>query len=138
MQPQMQQPIQQRMENQYQTMQPIYKQPNALQGKTVDSIEVVKASEIPLDGSISYFPIADGTAIVTKQLQMDGTSKTIIYKPIESEDNPKPIKYITETEFNETIQKFDVSALKDEIKQLKKQIKDITRNLKDKEESEDE
>ena len=51
-----------------------------IQGKTIDNIEVVKAIDIPLDGSISYFPLADGSAIVSKQLQQDGTSKIIIYK----------------------------------------------------------
>ena len=29
----------------------------SLQGKTVDSVDVVKAMDIPLDGSVSYFPI---------------------------------------------------------------------------------
>ena len=35
-----------------------YPQPNVgLQGKLVDSIEVVKAIDIPLDGSTSYFAL---------------------------------------------------------------------------------
>lgn len=42
---------------------------NNLQGKSIDNLEVVKAMDIPLDGSISYFPLVDGSAIVTKQLQ---------------------------------------------------------------------
>ena len=46
-----------------------------LNGKSVDSLDVVKAMDIPLDGSISYFPLTDGSAIVSKQLQNDGTSK---------------------------------------------------------------
>lgn len=33
-----------------------------------------------MDGSVSYFPVADGSAIVSKQLQTDGTSKIQIYK----------------------------------------------------------
>lgn len=53
---------------QFSQPQPQYTQPNTqqfmpqtpvqtvgLQGKSVDSIEVVKATDIPLDGSISYF-----------------------------------------------------------------------------------
>ena len=32
-----------------------------LQGKSVESIDVVKALDILLDGSISYFPNADNT-----------------------------------------------------------------------------
>lgn len=51
----------------------------SLQGKAVDSIDVVKATDVPLDGSIIYFPQTDGSAIYTKQLQKDGTSKISIY-----------------------------------------------------------
>ena len=75
-----------------------YPQPAlGLQGKSVESLDVVKATEIPLDGSISYFPLTDGTAIITKQLQADGTSKTVIYKP--DLEPIKPVeqpKYVTE------------------------------------------
>lgn len=61
-----------------------YKQPSitGLQGKVVDSLDVVKATDIPYDGSVSYFPLTDNSAIITKQLQQDGTSKVVIYKPI--------------------------------------------------------
>ena len=84
-----------------------------IQGKTIDNIEVVKAIDIPLDGSISYFPLADGSAIVSKQLQQDGTSKIIIYKP--AEEN-KPIKYVTEGDLN-TIRQ-EISSLKEKIKSI--------------------
>lgn len=89
-----------------------------LNGKSVDSIDVVKAMDIPLDGSISYFPLADGTAIVTKQLQMDGTSKTVIYKPMEEN---KTSKYVS-IEDMETLRK-DYEDLKNELKTLEKKIK---------------
>ena len=32
-------------------------------GKMVDSVEVVKATDIPMDGNMYYFPKADGTII---------------------------------------------------------------------------
>ena len=48
-----------------------------LQGKTVESLEVAKVMEIPLDGSTSFFPLADGSAIITKQLQADGSGYVI-------------------------------------------------------------
>ena len=62
---------------------------NILYGKQVDSLEVVKAIDIPLDGSISYFPLANGSAIVTKQLQQDGTSKITIYEPKTQKEDTK-------------------------------------------------
>lgn len=103
-----------------------------LQGKSVDSIDVVKAADIPLDGSISYFPLTDGSAIVTKQLQADGTSKTVIYKPIEEGKNEIP-KYVTSDELKESIENIDLSDiddLKDEIKDLKQEIKDLKKMKK--------
>ena len=57
-----------------------------LNGKQVESIDIVKNLEIPLDGSISYFPLVNGTAIATKQLMQDGTSKITIYEPKKEKD----------------------------------------------------
>ena len=112
----------------YQQYQPSYPQnPQTyqqaslgLQGKLVDSIEVVRAIDIPLDGSTSFFPLADGSAIVTKQLQKDGTSKTIIYKPsITSEDALQSNLNSSETNY-----------IKEELKSIKSQIQAIVNSLK--------
>lgn len=97
--------------------------PMGLQGKLIDSIDVAKAMDINLDGSISYFPLTDGSAIITKQLQTDGTSKTIIYKP--SDDNIKETKYVTPNELEKALKRIDLSDIKDEIDTLKKQIKKL-------------
>lgn len=109
-----------------QPIQPINTQP-VLLGKSVDSIDVVKAMDIPLDGRISYFPLMDGSAIVTKQLQNDGTSKTIVYKPVEEDKKDSP-KYVTTDELKKAISDIDFSEiddLKDELKTIKKQLKEI-------------
>ena len=125
---QTQMPRMQTQEPQYQQFtQPQYKQVSGLQGKSVDSVDVVKAMDIPLDGSISYFPITDGSAIITKQLQPDGTSKTIIYKPIQEEMKDE-VKYITEEQLNTAIKKIDLSDiedLKEELSEIKREIKQI-------------
>lgn len=96
---------------------------NGLSGKLVDSIDVVKAIDIPLDGTISYFPLTDNSAIVTKQLQTDGTSKTIVYKPVDNKITD--VKYVTQEDIDKAIKKIDLSDIKDDIKTLKKQIKDL-------------
>ena len=112
-------------------MQNAYQKPLGLQGKTVDNIEVVKATDIPLDGSVSYFPLVDGSAIITKQLQADGTSRMVVYKPIETKQ-PKQVEvqetYITEKELDEKLSKLDNKELKEEIEKMKKQIKDLMSN----------
>lgn len=126
------QPQYQPQTNDYmQNIQPNYQKTITLQGKSVDSIEVVKATDIPLDGSVSYFPIVDGSAIVTKQLQADGTSRMIVYKPVETQQ-PKQVEkkeiYITEKELDEKLIKLDNKELKEEIEKMKKQIKDLMSN----------
>lgn len=101
--------------------------PNNLLGKSVDNIDVVKAMDIPLDGSISYFPLTDGSAIVSKQLQNDGTSKIVVYKPI-NEEEKETIQFATLDDIQEAISEIDLSDiqdLKDDIKEIKKQLKEI-------------
>ena len=126
----------------YQQYQPSYPQnpqtyPQAslgLQGKLVDSIEVVKAIDIPLDGSTSYFALADGSAIATKQLQTDGTSKIVIYKPVTPEQvKAETPKFVTADEVEEMLKQEpkEVKELKEEIKNLKRQIRDLTDDIKD-------
>ncbi len=128
------------MPSQPMTTQPSYitpitppiSQPNLL-GKVVDSIDVVKAMDIPLDGSISYFPLTDGTAIVSKQLQTDGTSKTVIYKPIKEDTNDNN-KFVTFEDMQKELAKIDLSDLddlKDELKEIKKQLKTIKKPKED-------
>ena len=101
-----------------------------LQGKSVDSIDVVKAMDIPLDGSVSYFPLTNGTAIITKQLQQDGTSKTIIYKPIQEEQEKKEevkIDYLTKDDLSVFAE--NNNSLKNEIGNIRNQIEGISGNI---------
>ena len=107
---------------------------NILYGKQVDSLEVVKAIDIPLDGSISYFPLTNGSAIVTKQLQQDGTSKITIYEPKTQKDD---MKFATIEDIDKRLEKLDFSEiddLKDDLEDLKKELKDIKNKLKSKKE----
>ena len=118
--------------------QQLYKSQNTavLQGKVVDSLDVVKATDIPYDGSVSYFPLTDNSAIVTKQLQQDGTSKLVVYKPITENEEVKP-KYLTEDDFKEQIKDVnskDIKSIKEEIKTLKRKIEDIADDIRYKKE----
>ena len=55
-------------------------------GKMVDSIDVVKATDIPMDGNTYYFPKADGTEVYCKQWLQNGTTRILTFKPV-FEDN---------------------------------------------------
>lgn len=105
-----------------------------LNGKQVESIDIVKNLEIPLDGSISYFPLVNGSAITTKQLMQDGTSKITIYEPkVEKEQ----VKYATIDDIDKKLEKLgfsEIDDLKEELGDLKKELKDIKNKLKTKKE----
>lgn len=105
-----------------------------LNGKQVDSIDTVKSMDIPLDGSISYFPLANGSAIVTKQLQQDGTSKITIYEPKTQKED---MKFATIEDIDKRLEKLgfsEIDDLKDDLEDLKKELKDIKNKLKTKKE----
>ena len=67
------------------TQTPVSNQMSAL-GKMVDSIDVVKATDIPMDGNTYYFPKADGTEVYCKQWLQNGTTRILTFKPF-FEDN---------------------------------------------------
>ena len=92
--------------------QPITPSIGGLMGKVVDSADIVKVTDIPLDGSTSYFPLVDGSAILTKKLQVDGTSKIVVYKPVVEEPKETP-KYVTYADLDD----------------IKKHIKDLEGKL---------
>ena len=73
---QMQQPIQQSTIPQYN-----------LNGKIVDGIEMVKATDIPL-GGYGVFPKADLSEVYIKSWNNLGQSNVITYKPIIQQDAP--------------------------------------------------
>ena len=68
------------------TQTPVSNQMSAL-GKMVDSIDVVKATDIPMDGNAYYFPKADGTEVYCKQWLQNGTTRILTFMPV-FEDNP--------------------------------------------------
>ena len=63
-------PYMQRMENLQQFQQALNPAPQNQYmsiGKVVESMDIVKVTDIPMDGNTYYFPKADGTEIYSKQ-----------------------------------------------------------------------
>lgn len=106
----------QRYQNNVQTQQ------LGLNGKQVENYEVAKNMDIVLDGSISYFPLLDNSKIITKQLQTDGTIKTLIYS-LDKETKAKENNYISLSEVKKMINDLEIDDLKEEIDLLKKKLK---------------
>lgn len=55
-------------------------------GKIVESIDIVKVTDIPMDGNMYYFPKADGTEIYSKQFMPNGQTRILTFKPLLDSD----------------------------------------------------
>lgn len=112
---------------QMQMQQPMTSQQFPVLGKMVDSLDVVKATDIPMDGNMYYFPKADGTEIFAKQWLPNGTTQILTFKPFfnNNADNMSGVLGKNEIEIPESLttafmQRFDEIAVK--IDDLEKQI----------------
>ena len=111
---------------QTQAQQPIARMPvqPILKGRPVTSIDEVRATSVDFDGSISYFPDLANGRIYTKQINMDGTSKILMYEPVEI---PQPVMqgqndYITREEFNTAIQSIQAHFAEAQSKPIEKPV----------------
>ena len=53
-----------------------------INGRIVQAIENINANEVPMDGSVAFFPKQDLTEIYAKSWNADGTIRTLTFKPV--------------------------------------------------------
>lgn len=105
-------------------------------GKIVESMDIVKVTDIPMDGNMYYFPKADGTEIYAKQFGIDGKTRILIFKPLlDSEPNNS----LT----NEEKLKFDdfnnvLMGIQEDIRTLNEKIDKISKPTRAKKEADNE
>lgn len=61
--------------------QPMPQQIAGINGRVVQAVENINANEVPMDGSMAFFPKQDMSEIYVKGWNADGTIRTIVYKP---------------------------------------------------------
>lgn len=64
-------------------------------GKVVQSQDSIVANDVPMNGSVAFFPKSDLSEIYAKQWSADGTISTMVFKPIQN-DNPNKLLQDTE------------------------------------------
>ena len=64
-----------------QIQQPVPQQIAGINGRIVQAVENINANEVPMDGSMAFFPKQDMSEIYVKGWNADGTIRTIVYKP---------------------------------------------------------
>ena len=136
-------PYMQRMENLQQFQQAIQPQPQMQGannftplGKIVDSVDIVKATDIPMDGSMYYFPKADGSEIFGKQWLANGQTRILTFKAsLDDEGNnlsseTEKLKIEPSDEFLEVFQSMFDGVL-ERIDKLEKSLKPNSRTKKE-------
>lgn len=106
--------------------------------KYVDNVEMVRATDIPMDGNAYYFPKADGTEIYVKQWLANGQTRVVSFKPvIENEvisQNNAINKEIIDS-FYESFEsiKTDLKTLSDKVDRISKptNVKNRKENIAD-------
>ena len=94
-------------------------------GKIVESEDIVKTTDIPMDGNMYYFPKADGTEVYGKKWLPNGQTQILAFKPLlDSETNnltleEEKLKFDTFKAFLEGIQE-DIKTLNDKVDKLSK------------------
>ena len=94
-------------------------------GKIVESMDIVKVTDIPMDGNMYYFPQADGQAIYGKKFLPNGQTQILAFKPIENNEvdnsstETEKLKLDMLTQFLEGIQS-EVRSLSNKIDKISK------------------
>jgi hypothetical protein len=105
-------------------------------GKIVESMDIVKVTDIPMDGNMYYFPKADGTEIYAKQFGIDGKTRILTFKPfLDNEPNNSTT--------NEERLKFDdfnnvLMGIQEDIRTLNEKIDKISKPTRAKKEADNE
>jgi hypothetical protein len=142
-QPYMPNPYMQRMENLQQFQQAIQPQ-TQMQGannftplgKIVDSVDIVKATDIPMDGNMYYFPKADGSEIFGKQWLANGQTRILTFKAsLDEEGNnlsseAEKFKIDAFNELTDTFQEMFDTVI-ERIDKLEKSLKPNSRTKKE-------
>lgn len=67
--------------------QPMPQQVAGINGRIVQAVENINANEVPMDGSMAFFPKQDLSEIYVKGWNANGTINTIVYKPYTEPNN---------------------------------------------------
>lgn len=113
---------QQNIPNNYQQNQIV----QGINGKMIAEINQITANDVPMDGSVAFFPKQDLSEVYAKSWNADGTIRTVTYKPVldgEPKTAPKPEKLkcdLSEESAQNIMNKFD--EISDRLGQLEKSL----------------
>jgi archaellum component FlaC len=99
-------------------------------------MDVVKVTDIPMDGNMYYFPQADGQAIYAKKFLPNGQTQILAFKPI-SDNEPSNVSTEIEKSKFDTLEQF-LEGIQNEVRTLSDKIDKISKPTNAKKEAENE
>ena len=69
-----------------------------IHGRIVQAVENINANEVPMDGSMAFFPKQDLSEIYVKGWNANGTINTIVYKPYTAPKDSQTVNSMANTE----------------------------------------
>lgn len=113
---------QQNIPNNYQQNQIV----QGINGKIIAEMSQITANDVPMDGSVAFFPKQDLSEVYAKSWNADGTIRTVTYKPVldnepKTTSEPEKLKCdLSEESAQNIMNKFD--EISDRLGQLEKSL----------------
>ena len=104
-----------------------YQQAQILNGKIVDSEDVVKATEVPI-GNYGVFPKADLSEIYVKSWNNNGTTNLMTFKPVIPQNQTPQESQLNTAIVNEILNK--IQSLENKVDEMLKTAVQASGNIK--------
>ena len=107
--------------------QRIQQEPQGIMGKIVQNAEMITANDVPLNGSVAFFPKQDLSEIYAKSWTADGVIRTMTFKPIQNEEVSNSSTEITESQIEAILDVTD--GLEKTLNEIVCKIDNLEKNL---------
>lgn len=98
-----------------------------IMGKIVQNAEMITANDVPLNGSVAFFPKQDLSEIYAKSWTADGVIRTMTFKPIQNEEVSNLSTESTESQIGEILNVTD--GLEKTLNEIVSKIDNLEKNL---------
>lgn len=107
--------------------QRIQPEPQGIMGKIVQNAEMITANDVPLNGSVAFFPKQDLSEIYAKSWTADGVIRTMTFKPIQNEEVGNLSTESTESQIGAILNVTD--GLEKTLNEIVSKIDNLEKNL---------
>ena len=98
-----------------------------IMGKIVQNAEMITANDVPLNGSVAFFPKQDLSEIYAKSWTADGVIRTMTFKPIQNEEVSNLSTESTESKIEAILNVTD--GLEKTLNEIVSKIDNLEKNL---------